>query len=102
MDDTRWKTQFQADSRQRIVSKIVGHIKQHLPLPYPGGLLSITKMAVKFEEKMFTAAVTQRDYLRKISLKMLIVESWPLIENNLLSLIPPNPGVQYLSHTKPN
>ncbi|KAL5707781.1 hypothetical protein ACHQM5_018642 [Ranunculus cassubicifolius] len=91
-ENPNWKALLKPGSRLRIVNKIVGHIKQHLPLSDPGGLLSITKMAVKFEEKMFTAAVTQRDYLRKISLKMLIVESWPLIENNLLLLSPPNPG----------
>ncbi|CAK9145924.1 unnamed protein product [Ilex paraguariensis] len=49
------------------------------PLPFSGqeGLQELKKIAVRFEEKIYTAATSQSDYLRKISLKMLTMEPKP-------------------------
>ncbi|KAL5707791.1 hypothetical protein ACHQM5_018652 [Ranunculus cassubicifolius] len=70
-----WRTQLQADSRQRIVNKIMETLKRHLPISGPEGLQELKKIAVRFEEKIYSAATTQSDYLRKISLKMLTMET---------------------------
>ncbi|KAK1369141.1 Mediator of RNA polymerase II transcription subunit 15a [Heracleum sosnowskyi] len=72
---TGWRTHLQADSRQRIVNKIMDTLKRHLPFSGQEGLLELEKIAVRFEEKIYTAATSQSDYLRKISLKMLTMET---------------------------
>ncbi|KAJ6296530.1 hypothetical protein OIU78_022280 [Salix suchowensis] len=70
-----WRTQLQPDSRQRIVNKITDTLKRHLPFSGQEGLQELKKIAVRFEEKIYTAATNQSDYLRKISLKMLTMET---------------------------
>ncbi|PIA53917.1 hypothetical protein AQUCO_00900469v1 [Aquilegia coerulea] len=70
-----WRIQLQSDSRHRIVNKIIDNLKKYLRIRGPEELLEITKIAVKFEEKIFSVATSQSDYLRKISLKMLTVKT---------------------------
>ncbi|XP_065865649.1 mediator of RNA polymerase II transcription subunit 15a-like isoform X2 [Euphorbia lathyris] len=70
-----WRTQLAPDSRQRIVNKIMETLEKHLPFSGQEGLEELKKIAVRFEEKIYTAAMSQPDYLRKISLKMLTMES---------------------------
>ncbi|XP_019184522.1 PREDICTED: mediator of RNA polymerase II transcription subunit 15a-like isoform X7 [Ipomoea nil] len=70
-----WRAQLQPESRQRIVNKIMETLKRHLPFSGPEGLHELRKIAVRFEEKIYAAAVSQSDYLRKISLKMLSMET---------------------------
>ncbi|KAF6149424.1 hypothetical protein GIB67_016962 [Kingdonia uniflora] len=72
---SEWRIQLQSDSRQRIVSKIMETLKKHLPISGPEGMQELKKIAVRFEEKIYTAATSQSDYLRKISLKMLTMET---------------------------
>ncbi|KAD4178631.1 hypothetical protein E3N88_27222 [Mikania micrantha] len=67
--------QLQADSRQRVTNKIVDTLKKHLPFSGPEGLQEIRKIAERFEERMYTSATSQCDYLRKISLKMMTMET---------------------------
>ncbi|KAG1361435.1 hypothetical protein COCNU_09G008980 [Cocos nucifera] len=69
-----WRSQLQHDTRQRIVNKIMDILKRHLPISVPEGLNELHKIAVRFEEKIYTAATSQSDYLRKFSLKMLSME----------------------------
>ncbi|XP_072150439.1 uncharacterized protein [Setaria viridis] len=70
-----WRTQLQPEARSRIVNKIMETLKKHLPVSVPEGLSELQKIAVRFEEKIYTAATNQSDYLRKISLKMLSMEN---------------------------
>ncbi|PKA57940.1 Mediator of RNA polymerase II transcription subunit 15a [Apostasia shenzhenica] len=70
-----WRSQLQPEARQRIVNKIMDTLRRHLPVPVPEGMNELKKIAVRFEEKIYTAAVNQSDYLRKISLKMLSMET---------------------------
>ncbi|XP_078182855.1 uncharacterized protein LOC144576357 isoform X3 [Carex rostrata] len=70
-----WRSQLQPDARQRIVNKIMNTLKRHLPVPVPEGINELQKIAVRFEEKIYSAATSQPDYLRKISLKMLSMEN---------------------------
>ncbi|RHN76017.1 putative coactivator CBP, KIX domain-containing protein [Medicago truncatula] len=88
MDTSDWRGQLQPESRQRIVNKIMDTLKRHLPVSGQEGLHELRKIAQKFEDKIYTAATSQSDYLRKISLKMLTMEtkSQGTIANN----IPPN------------
>ncbi|KAK1417881.1 hypothetical protein QVD17_27015 [Tagetes erecta] len=70
-----WRDQLQADSRQKIVNKIMETLKRHIPFSGNEGLHELRKIAERFEEKIYTAAISQSDYLRKISLKMLTMEN---------------------------
>ncbi|KAK7823237.1 mediator of rna polymerase ii transcription subunit 15a [Quercus suber] len=75
MDSVDWRSQLQPDSRQRIINKIMETLKRHLPVSGQEGLHELRKIAIRFEEKIYTAATSQSDYLRKISLKMLTMET---------------------------
>ncbi|XP_062195541.1 mediator of RNA polymerase II transcription subunit 15a-like isoform X2 [Phragmites australis] len=77
-----WRAQLQPEARSRIVSKIMETLKKHLPVSVPEGLSELKKIAVRFEEKIYTAATNQSDYLRKISLKMLSMESQTKSQQN--------------------
>ncbi|XP_031114639.1 mediator of RNA polymerase II transcription subunit 15a-like [Ipomoea triloba] len=55
METGDWRTQLQPESRQRIVNKIMETLKRHLSLELK-----------KIEEKIYTAATNQSDYLRKM------------------------------------
>ncbi|VAH54546.1 hypothetical protein VPH35_032972 [Triticum aestivum] len=69
-----WRPQLQPEARSRIVNKITECLKKHLPVSVPEGLNELQKFAVRSEEKIYTAATSQADYLRKISLKILSME----------------------------
>uniref|UniRef100_A0A7N0UHC6 Mediator complex subunit 15 KIX domain-containing protein n=1 Tax=Kalanchoe fedtschenkoi TaxID=63787 RepID=A0A7N0UHC6_KALFE len=70
-----WRAQLPRESRLRIVNKIMDILKQKLPFSGHEGLLQMKNIAVRFEEKIFSSATSQTDYLRKISLKMLTMEA---------------------------
>ncbi|XP_048140062.1 mediator of RNA polymerase II transcription subunit 15a isoform X3 [Rhodamnia argentea] len=85
LDGGDWRAQLPPESRERIVNKIMETLKRHLPVSGPEGLQELRKIAVRFEEKIYTAATSQSDYLRKISLKMLTMETKSAIPNALPS-----------------
>ncbi|XP_039026061.1 mediator of RNA polymerase II transcription subunit 15a-like isoform X2 [Hibiscus syriacus] len=96
MDPGDWRAQLHPDSRQRIVNKIMDTLKRHLPFSGQDGLNELRKIAVRFEDKIFAAATSQTDYLRRISLKMLTMEnkSQNAIPNTGNNSKPPDPGSQ--------
>ncbi|KAJ8424493.1 hypothetical protein Cgig2_014405 [Carnegiea gigantea] len=63
-------------------------LKRHLPVSGQEGLEELKKIAIRFEEKIYSAATSQSDYLRKISLKMLTMESKS--QNTLPNAMPSN------------
>lgn len=86
--DGDWRSGLVPDSRQRIVNKIMDTLRKHLPYSGPEGLGELKKIAVRFEEKIYTAATSQADYLRKISLKMLTMETKS--QNTIANSMPSN------------
>ncbi|KAL5056855.1 hypothetical protein RYX36_028459, partial [Vicia faba] len=70
-----WRGQLHPGSRQRIVNKIMETIKKHLPVCGQEGLLAVHNIAQMFEDKVFTIATSQYDYIKKISMKMLAFET---------------------------
>ncbi|XP_030967727.1 uncharacterized protein LOC115988334 [Quercus lobata] len=78
----------QLDFRERIVNKITETLKRSLPVSGQEGLHELRKIAIRFEEKIYTAATSQSDYLRKISLKMLTVET--KFQNPIGNALPSN------------
>ncbi|KAF8009826.1 hypothetical protein BT93_J0729 [Corymbia citriodora subsp. variegata] len=83
-----WRSQLLPESRERIVNRIMETLKRHLPVSGPEGLQELKKIAVRFEEKIYTAATSQSDYLRKISLKMLTMETKS--QNTIPNALPSN------------
>ncbi|KAI4354537.1 hypothetical protein L6164_003389 [Bauhinia variegata] len=83
-----WRAELQPNSRERIVSKIMDTLKRHLPFTGQEGLHELQKIAQRFEERIYTAATSQSDYLRKISLKMLTMETRS--QNTKTNSMPPN------------
>ncbi|KAJ0075336.1 hypothetical protein Patl1_34640 [Pistacia atlantica] len=75
MDAGEWRTHLPPGSRQRIVNKIMDKLKRHPPFSCQEGLNELKNFAGRFEEKMYTAATSQSDYLRRICLKILSMES---------------------------
>jgi len=57
-------------------------LKKNSPVSVPDGLSGLQKSAVLVEEKMYTAATSRFDYLRKISLRMLSLESQTETQQN--------------------
>ncbi|KAI3910120.1 hypothetical protein MKW98_014505 [Papaver atlanticum] len=74
-DAADWRTHVQPDSRQRIVTKIMETLERQVPISGPDVLVELNKVAVRLEDTIFTIATSQTDYLRKISLKMLAMET---------------------------
>uniref|UniRef100_A0A2P2MQJ5 Transcription cofactor n=1 Tax=Rhizophora mucronata TaxID=61149 RepID=A0A2P2MQJ5_RHIMU len=88
MEAGDWRAQLPPDSRLRIVNKIMDTLKRHLPLSVNEGLQELQKIARRFEEKIYSAATNQSDYLRKISMKMLTMETKS--QNSLPNSLPSN------------
>ncbi|XP_065639119.1 uncharacterized protein LOC111986421 [Quercus suber] len=76
------------DFRQRIVNEIMETLKRHLPGFGQEGLEELRKIAIRFEKKNYTAATSLSDYLRKISEKMLKMET--KFQNPIGNALPSN------------
>ncbi|XP_037491779.1 mediator of RNA polymerase II transcription subunit 15a [Jatropha curcas] len=98
MDAGDWRAQLQPDSRQRIVNKMWnGDIKEDIiPFSSPEWIGRTQNWQLRFlKEKDFNCCCKpgmplndEPDYLRKISLKMLTMESKS--ENPMPNSLPPN------------
>ena len=75
MNSVDWRGQLQPDSRRRIVNKVMETLKRHLPVSGQEGLHELRNIAIRFEKKTYTVATSLSDYLRKISLKMVTLET---------------------------
>ncbi|XP_037427123.1 mediator of RNA polymerase II transcription subunit 15a-like isoform X2 [Triticum dicoccoides] len=95
-----WRAQLQPEARGRIVDKILETLKNRLPVSVsvaPEALNELQKIAAWFEQKVYTEATSQYDYLRKISLKLLSMETQRQQAAGNAQLIPnqnnPAPGL---------
>ncbi|KAI9107415.1 hypothetical protein K1719_021452 [Acacia pycnantha] len=85
-----WRSRLQPDSRQRIMNKILETLRRHIPYSGQEGLDELRQIAARFEEKNYYSATSQHDYLRKISLKMLTMET--MGQNTIENTMPSNFG----------
>ncbi|KAM7251084.1 hypothetical protein ACFE04_022967 [Oxalis oulophora] len=74
LDPNDWRSQLQADSRARIVNKIIVTLKEHQPFSGQAEPNALREVVVRFEEKIYAAATSQSNYLWQISLKMLLMD----------------------------
>uniref|UniRef100_A0ACD5VA35 Uncharacterized protein n=1 Tax=Avena sativa TaxID=4498 RepID=A0ACD5VA35_AVESA len=70
-----WRAQLQPEERSRIVDRILGTLRKDLPVWMPEELNELHRIAVQFEENIYSLATNQSDYWRKIFQKMLSVET---------------------------
>ncbi|KAK2651328.1 hypothetical protein Ddye_018817 [Dipteronia dyeriana] len=66
-----WRNELLPHLREKVVSRIRETLEKHFPCSISEEVSGrIMKMALRFEEKVFSCASSWSDYLRKISLKM--------------------------------
>ncbi|KAK1614194.1 hypothetical protein QYE76_019711 [Lolium multiflorum] len=70
-----WRAQLHPETRSWIAGRIMETLKKHLHVSGLQGLYQLQKIAVRFEQRIFAAATSRSDYLRKISLKLLSMET---------------------------
>ncbi|WCJ40446.1 Mediator of RNA polymerase II transcription subunit 15a [Euphorbia peplus] len=83
-----WRTQLPPDKRERIINRIMETLKRQIPFSGPEELEDLRNIAVRFEEKIYSGATSQPDYLRRISMKMITMESKS--QNTIPNSLPPN------------
>jgi len=72
-NDNHWRSE---ECRQKIINNIVECLRRHCPAQTgPDSMNELKKITMRFEEKVYTSATNQQDYLRRLSLKMLSLES---------------------------
>ena len=76
------------------------NLKRHLPISGQEGLRELRKIAIRFEEKVYTTATSQSDYLQKISLKMFTMET--KFQNPIGNALPSNSAPQMQVSTSKN
>ncbi|KAF8029799.1 hypothetical protein BT93_E2277 [Corymbia citriodora subsp. variegata] len=75
VDDGSWRVRVQPKSRERILNKIVETLQRHLPVSSREGLQELNKIALRIEGNIYTAATSLADYIGKIRLTMLKMET---------------------------
>ncbi|KAM1039579.1 hypothetical protein ACFX2C_028971 [Malus domestica] len=94
MDSGDWRSQSLPNSRQEITYKIFDTLKSHPSVSGHEELQELLKMAVTFEEKIYTSSTSQWDYLQKVSLRMLKVDT--MIQNTVDNSLQPNPAEVFI------
>ncbi|XP_057976211.1 mediator of RNA polymerase II transcription subunit 15a-like isoform X2 [Malania oleifera] len=70
MESCNWRTQLTPGFRQKVLKNILEKLQKHVQSTGPQTLSEVQKIAIKFEERVYTAATSQQDYLHKISMKL--------------------------------
>ncbi|KAK9079927.1 hypothetical protein SSX86_001602 [Deinandra increscens subsp. villosa] len=63
------------DARHKIVNRLMDNLKKHVQFSGQEKLHELKDIALRLEEKIYTAATNQDDYLRKISMKLMSMEN---------------------------
>ncbi|XP_020088533.1 mediator of RNA polymerase II transcription subunit 15a-like isoform X2 [Ananas comosus] len=69
-----WRAQVPPSARQSVVDKIGEILLSRLHISEPERCKEIQRIAVRFEEQIFTIATSQSDYLKKVCLKLFSIE----------------------------
>ncbi|KAK4746955.1 hypothetical protein SAY87_025992 [Trapa incisa] len=92
-----WKKKYSSESRQQIVNKILEELKKQPPVSGPVDLPELKKIANRFEQRIFRASASQQDYMRKIDVKLALIElksKNPGTNSAANSSKPPDEGMQ--------
>ncbi|XP_010645555.3 mediator of RNA polymerase II transcription subunit 15a [Vitis vinifera] len=83
---------FSPGSRQPMINKIMDKLKKHVPVSRPVELNELRKAAERFENKIYSASRSQLEYIRKLSLKMLELETKSF--NVAINSLPSSPAAR--------
>ncbi|XP_061994480.1 mediator of RNA polymerase II transcription subunit 15a-like [Rosa rugosa] len=90
METSDWRTQLSTDLRGKVVRKLIDILRKRTP-PSEDPLSQLKKIqsiAVKFEEKVYMDSSDQKEYMRKVTVKLMAAEgSHP----NVVPKSSPNP-----------
>ncbi|KAI4986922.1 hypothetical protein ZWY2020_019552 [Hordeum vulgare] len=70
-----WRAQLQPEERSRVVNQILDAMMKNPPLSVPGRLNQLQMIAEAIEDKFYAQATNHSDYVRKISLKVVSIET---------------------------
>ncbi|PIA27260.1 hypothetical protein AQUCO_08100003v1 [Aquilegia coerulea] len=74
-DNKDWRTRFSSDSRRKVTNEIMETLKRHLPEPSLNVLREVKQIAESFEEKVFSAATSQDDYVLQVNMHLVNLEN---------------------------
>ncbi|KAL4564869.1 hypothetical protein LXL04_028943 [Taraxacum kok-saghyz] len=94
-----WRSQLHADFRQKIVNKLMDSLKMLIPFGGHERLHELEKIVVRFEERIYTAATSQSEYMRKISTKLMTMV--PRSQNLMTYAIQSNSGASSVNPFDP-
>lgn len=75
MEASSWRIEVNSEFRQKIVRKMMEGLRKTLTSSKPEELLEVENMFLRCEEKIYAAATSRDDYLRRISGKLLGIET---------------------------
>lgn len=73
-----WRSQLQPEARGRITAKILESLNKKLGADFAKGLVDLQRVSARIEGRFFSISCTQSDYLRRLSLRMLKLETEPI------------------------
>ncbi|XP_009348728.2 mediator of RNA polymerase II transcription subunit 15a [Pyrus x bretschneideri] len=70
-----WRSRLWPNARQRVVNRTIELLRNHLPDAGQAALQEVKKIAISFEETVYTSATSKLDYLSKINLYLHTLET---------------------------
>ncbi|KAM1781520.1 hypothetical protein ACFX11_040089 [Malus domestica] len=71
MDPVNWRTKFPAESREKVVNKIISSLMKRFPYSeHEKHMSDYKRIAVNFEEKVYMVARDQQDYIMRIKSRL--------------------------------
>ncbi|XP_068328471.1 mediator of RNA polymerase II transcription subunit 15a-like [Pyrus communis] len=71
MDPVNWRTKFPAESREKVVNKIISSLMKRFPFSeHEKHMSDYKRIAVNFEEKVYMVARDQQDYIMRIKSRL--------------------------------
>ncbi|XP_065849034.1 mediator of RNA polymerase II transcription subunit 15a-like isoform X1 [Euphorbia lathyris] len=85
-----WRTQLSPNSRRSFVIYLMKSLNRRFPFSGQEGQEELKKIALQFEEKICSDAMSPFDYLEKVVLTRIILDS--TLQNTFPNSLPPNPS----------
>ncbi|CAM0947689.1 unnamed protein product [Alopecurus aequalis] len=70
-----WRAELHPDERSRVLNRILETLKRNLPVSLPERLGELQNIAMRYEENIYTSATSLTEYLRRISLSMVSLQT---------------------------
>ncbi|CAN6697310.1 unnamed protein product [Malus baccata var. baccata] len=78
MDPVNWRTKFPAESREKVVNKVLSTLMKRVPFSeHEKHMSDYKRISVNFEEKVYMVSRDQQEYILRIKSKLEELESSP-------------------------